>query len=246
MNLNFHQHKVLDPKAPNTTPDQGGNHRPPNNFRPKVFRILAPSQIIKKKKKHFHHIPSQRKRQPISDPPRNQQHPIREPNPSRAAAIVRSIRPRMARQVDRHQQHDARRQRDGQEHRHEEIPGRRAQGEVVAEDEEDDAGDHQEGDESEDFGWEGRGRGGCGGGEDGQVHSFGLVVCLLTIEVRGFVVPLVMLRNDGRLKLSESGLGGTLSLRRNDDAAAVAEVSAPMACSGVVLQRTKYITYVHI
>lgn len=176
MNLNFHQHKLAKPK------NNSSSKKQPHPSKPSIFCISLPPPNpfpsspyqITKGKGPSQHLPSQRKSQPISNPPRDQQHAIRQPDPSRTptATVVRCIRPRVVRQVDGHQQHDARRQRDGQEHRHEEVRGRRAQREVVAQDEEDDDGDGEEGEEGEDFrgdrggGGRGRGRGG-----DGEVHG---------------------------------------------------------------------------
>jgi hypothetical protein len=220
MNLNFHQHKIPKPKTQLLIKETAAIHPLQSQNLPH----FTSSPNHRKETEAFHHLPSQRKSQPISNPPRNQQHAIRQPNASRYP-IVRSVRPRMARQVDRHQQHNACRQRDGQEHRHEEIPGRCAQREVVAEDEKDDDGDHQEGQEGEYFGRDGGGRGGGGRGWDREIH---VSTCwyLLTIEVCEFVVPFVMGLERWKVEIVvRVVLEGTIPSRRNDDAAAVAEVS---------------------
>jgi hypothetical protein len=214
MNLNVHQHKLPKPKTQLLIKETATTHP----LQSQSLLHFTISRNHRKETKALHHLPSQRKSQPISNPPRNQQQAIRQPNPSRTP-IVRSVRPRMARQVDWHQQHNARRQRDGQEHRHEEIPGCRAQREVVAEDEKDDGGDRQEGEEGEDFGRDDGRRGGGGCGWDGEIHGFGLVV-FSNYRGLGFCCPICDCLERWKVEIVLRVVS-----ERNNESAAVAEVS---------------------
>ena len=107
--------------------------------------------------------PRQRKRQPVHDAPRLVHDRIAEPDPPCARIGVRA---RAAGEVDGQQHDDAGGQGDGEEDGDDDVRGRGAQGEVVAQEEEDEGADGEEG-EGEEGGRAGGGGGGCVGGGGG-------------------------------------------------------------------------------